>query len=30
MAPEQLLRQQAVDVWQTVRQERGMAQPESA
>ena len=30
MAPEQLLRQQAVDVWQTVRKERGMAQPESA
>jgi len=30
MAPEQLLRQQAVDVWQAVRQERGMAQPESA
>ncbi len=30
MAPEQLLRQQAIEVWQTVRQERGMAQPESA
>ena len=30
MAPEQLLRQQAVEVWQAVRQERGMAQPESA
>ena len=30
MAPEQLLRQQAVAVWQAVRQERGMAQPESA
>jgi tRNA(Arg) A34 adenosine deaminase TadA len=30
MAPEQLLRQQAIEVWRTVRQERGMAQPESA
>ena len=30
MAPEQLLRQQAVEVWQAVRHERGMAQPESA
>ena len=29
MAPEQLLRQQAIDVWQAVRQERGMAQPET-
>ena len=30
MAPEQLLRQQAVDVWQAVRQERGMAPQENA
>ena len=30
MAPEQLLRQQAVDVWKDVRQERGMPEPETA
>ena len=30
MAPDQLLRQQAVDVWKDVRQERGMPEPETA
>ena len=30
MAPEQLLRQEAVEVWNAVRQERGMKQPEKA
>ena len=30
MAPEQLLRQEAVEVWNAVRQERGMKQPETA